>query len=118
MSDAPFWSTPATRPPQPPPRRGLSVATVAIMALVVGAIGGGAAGGYVASTRQAPAGDATTTAATSTAVPGPLPTAPPVIVAGGATWTALATGETPEEPLWARALVAVQEHSLILLRRD
>ena len=85
MSDAPFWSTPATRPPQPPPRRGLSVATVAIMALVVGAIGGGAAGGYVASTRQAPAGDATTTAATSTAVPGPLPTAPPVIVAGGGT---------------------------------
>jgi S1-C subfamily serine protease len=85
MSNAPFWSTPATQPPPPPPRRGLSVAALAIMALVVGAIGGGAAGGYVASTRQVPVGDATTTAATSTAVPGPLPTAPPVIAAAGGT---------------------------------
>ncbi|HEX6061032.1 MAG TPA: trypsin-like peptidase domain-containing protein [Candidatus Limnocylindria bacterium] len=80
MSDAPFWSTPA---PQPPPRRGLSVAAIAIMALVVGAIGGGAAGGYVAATRPGPAAEATATAATSTAVPGPLPTAPPVIASAG-----------------------------------
>jgi hypothetical protein len=29
----------------------------------------------------------------------------------------LATGEAPDEPLGARALVAVQEHSLLLLRR-
>jgi len=37
----------------------------------------------------------------------------------GSRWAIeLATGETPEEPLGARALVAVQEHSLILLRRD
>ena len=79
MSDAPFWSTPA---PQPPPRRGLSVAAIAIMALVVGAIGGGAAGGYVAATRPVPATEATGTA-TSTAVPGPLPTAPPVIASAG-----------------------------------
>jgi len=83
MSDAPFWSTPAPQPPPPPPRRGLSVAAIAIMALVVGAIGGGAAGGYVAATRPGPAGEATATAATSTAVPGPLPTAPPVIASAG-----------------------------------
>ncbi|HEY8861478.1 MAG TPA: trypsin-like peptidase domain-containing protein [Candidatus Limnocylindria bacterium] len=83
MSDAPFWSIPATQPPPPPPRRGLSVAAIAIMALVVGAIGGGAAGGYVAATRPGPAGEATPTAATSTAVPGPLPTAPPVIASAG-----------------------------------
>jgi S1-C subfamily serine protease len=83
MSDAPFWSTSAPEPPQPPPRRGLSVAAIAIMALVVGAIGGGAAGGYVAATRPGPAGEATATAATSTAVPGPLPTAPPVIASAG-----------------------------------
>ena len=37
----------------------------------------------------------------------------------GARWAVeLATGDAPEEPLGARALVAVQEHSLILLRRD
>lgn len=84
MSDAPFWSTPAPQPPPPPPpRRGLSVAAIAIMALVVGAIGGGAAGGYVAATRAGPAGEPVATAATSTAVPGPLPTAPPVIASAG-----------------------------------
>lgn len=83
MSDAPFWSTPAPQPPPPPPRRGLSVAAIAIMALVVGAIGGGAAGGYVAATRAGPAGEPVATAATGTAVPGPLPTAPPVIASAG-----------------------------------
>jgi glycogen operon protein len=36
----------------------------------------------------------------------------------GARWdVALATGEAPYGPLGARALVAVQEHSLVLLRR-
>jgi glycogen operon protein len=36
----------------------------------------------------------------------------------GAHWqTELATGDAPEGPLGARALVAVQEHSLLLLRR-
>jgi glycogen operon protein len=36
----------------------------------------------------------------------------------GARWeVTLATGEAPEGPLGARALVAVQEHSLVLLRR-
>jgi glycogen operon protein len=36
----------------------------------------------------------------------------------GSRWhVELATGEAPEEPLGARALVAVQEHSLVLLRR-
>jgi S1-C subfamily serine protease len=59
------------------------VAAIAILALVVGAIGGGAAGGYVASTRVAPGADTATAAATSTAVPGPLPTAPPVNVPPG-----------------------------------
>src|SRR5690349_20802352 len=83
MSDAPFWSTPAPQPPPPPPRRGLSVAAIAIIALVVGAIGGGAAGGYVAATRAGPAGDAVATAATGTPVPGPLPTAPPVVASAG-----------------------------------
>ena len=83
MSDAPFWSAPASQPPPPPPRRGLSVAAIAIMALVVGAIGGGAAGGYVAATRPGLAGEATATAAAGTAVPGPLPTAPPVIASAG-----------------------------------
>ncbi|HTH70237.1 MAG TPA: trypsin-like peptidase domain-containing protein [Candidatus Saccharimonadales bacterium] len=83
MSEAPFWSTPAPQPPPPPPRRGLSVAALAIMALVVGAIGGGAAGGYVAATRAGPAGEAVATAATSTPVPGPLPTAPPVVASAG-----------------------------------
>jgi S1-C subfamily serine protease len=83
MSDAPFWSTLTPEPPPPPPRRGVSVAALAIMALVVGAIGGGAAGGYVAATRPGPAGEAVATAATSTTVPGPLPTAPPVIASAG-----------------------------------
>ena len=37
----------------------------------------------------------------------------------GSRWTVgLATGDAPQESLGARALVAVQEHSLILLRRD
>jgi glycogen operon protein len=37
----------------------------------------------------------------------------------GSRWTVeAATGEAPDTPLGARALVAVQEHSLILLRRD
>ena len=37
----------------------------------------------------------------------------------GSRWAVeVATGDAPEEPLGARALVAVQEHSLILLRRD
>jgi isoamylase len=37
----------------------------------------------------------------------------------GSRWAVeLATGEAPADPLGARALVAVQEHSLILLRRD
>ena len=37
----------------------------------------------------------------------------------GARWEVeLATGEAPEGPLGARALVAVQEHSLLLLRRN
>jgi S1-C subfamily serine protease len=84
MSDTQFWSAPAPEAPPPPPRRGLSVAAIAVMALVVGAIGGGAAGGYVAATRPAPSGEATATATTSTAVPGPLPTAPPVTSSGGA----------------------------------
>jgi len=53
------------------------------MALVVGSIGGAAAGGYVAATRPAPAAEAAATAATNTAVPGPLPTAPPVIPSSG-----------------------------------
>jgi glycogen operon protein len=36
----------------------------------------------------------------------------------GSRWQVeLATGEAPDEPLGARALVAVQEHSLVLLRR-
>jgi hypothetical protein len=36
----------------------------------------------------------------------------------GSRWQVeLATGEAPEGPLGARALVAVQEHSLVLLRR-
>jgi glycogen operon protein len=36
----------------------------------------------------------------------------------GSRWQVeLATGDAPEEPLGARALVAVQEHSLVLLRR-
>jgi glycogen operon protein len=36
----------------------------------------------------------------------------------GSRWAVeLATGDAPEEPLGARALVAVQEHSLLLLRR-
>ena len=83
MSDAPFWVTPAPHPPPPSPRRGLSVAAIAIVALVVGSIGGAAAGGYVAATRLAPAAEAAATAATSTAVPGPLPTAPPVIASSG-----------------------------------
>jgi S1-C subfamily serine protease len=83
MSDTPFWSAPAPQPPPPPVRSGPSVAAIAILALVVGAIGGGAAGGYVASTRLAPAADTMATAATSTAVPGPLPTAPAVSVPPG-----------------------------------
>jgi glycogen operon protein len=37
----------------------------------------------------------------------------------GSRWTVeAATGEAPEQPLGARALIAVQERSLILLRRD
>jgi glycogen operon protein len=37
----------------------------------------------------------------------------------GARWSVeLATGEAPGQPLGARALVAVEEHSLMLLRRD
>jgi S1-C subfamily serine protease len=59
------------------------VAAIAILALVVGAIGGGAAGGYVASTRLNPAADTTATAAPGSAVPGPIPTAPPVSVPAG-----------------------------------
>jgi glycogen operon protein len=36
----------------------------------------------------------------------------------GARWDVeLATGEAPQGPVSARALVAVQEHSLLLLRR-
>jgi glycogen operon protein len=36
----------------------------------------------------------------------------------GARWEVeLATGDAPDGPLGARALVAVQEHSLVLLRR-
>jgi glycogen operon protein len=37
----------------------------------------------------------------------------------GSRWNVeLATGDAPAERLGARALVAVQEHSLVLLRRD
>jgi hypothetical protein len=37
----------------------------------------------------------------------------------GSRWRVeLATGEAPAEPLGARALVAVEAHSLTLLRRD
>jgi glycogen operon protein len=36
----------------------------------------------------------------------------------GSRWQVeLATGDAPEGPLGARALLAVQEHSLVLLRR-
>jgi glycogen operon protein len=36
----------------------------------------------------------------------------------GSRWQVeLATGDAPQEPLGARTLVAVQEHSLVLLRR-
>ena len=36
----------------------------------------------------------------------------------GSRWQVeLATGEAPKEPLGARALLSVQEHSLVLLRR-
>jgi glycogen operon protein len=36
----------------------------------------------------------------------------------GSRWhVELATGEAPDQPLGARALIAVQEHSLVLLRR-
>ena len=76
MSDAPVPSAP---PPPPPARRGPNTAAIAALALVVGAVGGGAAGGYVASTRLMSAPE-TPPAASGTAVPGPLPTAPPVSV--------------------------------------
>jgi len=76
MSDAPVWSAP---PSPPPARRGPNTAAIAALALVMGAVGGGAAGGYVASTRLMSAPE-TPPAASGTAVPGPLPTAPPVSV--------------------------------------
>ena len=82
MSDTPVWSTPAPAPP-PPVRRGPSIAVVAAIALVIGAIGGGAAGGYVASVRLIPPSDTTTSTAVSSSSPGPLPTAPPANVQAG-----------------------------------
>ena len=75
MSDAPVWSPP---PPPAPSPRGPNVAGIAILALLVGAIGGAATGGYVASTRLAPSADQSTAVVTSTSAPGPLPSAPPV----------------------------------------
>src|SRR2546423_9076673 len=79
MSDAPLWSPP---PPQPSPR-GPNVAGIAVLALLVGAIGGAATGGYVATTRLAPPSEGTIVA-TSTTAPGPIPSAPPVTAANGA----------------------------------
>src|SRR5438067_2528868 len=76
MSDAPVWS------PPPSPPRGPNVAGIAVLALLVGAIGGAATGGYVATMRVAPGAESSTNVATSTAVPGPIPSAPPVTASG------------------------------------
>jgi serine protease Do len=75
VSDATVWSPP---PPQAPAPRGPNVAGIAILALLVGAIGGAATGGYVATTRQPPSSDQPATVATTTTAPGPIPSAPPV----------------------------------------